>query len=322
MYSIEMIKIKENFMKKILIMLLVLITVVAGQNIKVLETKVLIKNDNSIHYAFPNFSPQGDKILYTTVGYKGLWLYNLDDNTTIQLNNLRGAGYKPVFSPGGEKIFFRHEELIKKRRYFSISHQSIENREIHDLIQKERDVSTPRKSAGNIVIYKAKNQREIYSCDKEVKLLEESIEKEINAFTENSKLYLEINGEKSVIEPVGKGHYIWGSISPDRDKILFTLVGKGTFVTNLNGEILLNIKNANFPKWSSDGKWIVFMNDKDNGHKVTSSDIMVIHVESKNSFTLTNNVDKIAMYPSWSENKIVYQTAQGNIEMLIIEFQE
>lgn len=300
--------------------------IIYSQNIIVIEKKILLEKDGNLEYCFPKFSPQGDKVLCTSVGYQGLWLYNLSTNNIKNLNNYKGAGYNPVFSKDGKEVFFRHDKLIKKRRYFSIAHQSVNSNEVKNLVSNERDISTPKSLSDKVIVYKQNNKQVIFSFKdgNNICLLKKPVTDVINAFTENSNLYIEKNGEKSILNPVGEGHYIWGSLSPNRDKVLFTLAGKATYITSLEGNVLLELENANYPSWSGDGNWIVFMNDNDDGHVVTSSEIKVAHVVSKKVFNLTSSTNKIEMYPSWSpsDNKILYQTVSGNIEMLTVEVQE
>jgi len=313
-------------MRKISLTLLVLIGLTFAQTIKVVETQVIAQKNNQTEYAFPQFSPDGNKILFTSTGYNGLWVHDKNTNETVQLNDLRGAGYKPVFSKDGDRVFFRHDEMVNKRKHFAIAHQSIENKKIENIIENERDISPPKAVGNKMFVYKKDDMPVTisYEDDNNVCLLEKPTAVELNIFTENSNLYLEKNGEKSILNPVGEGHYIWGSLSPNEDKILFTVAGRGTFVTDLEGNVLLNIKNANYPNWSVDGKWFVYMSDKDDGHYITSSDINAVHVATQKTFPLTTTENKIEMYPTWSpvENNILYHTISGDIEMLTVEIQE
>lgn len=313
-------------MKRITLLMLIMVSLTFAQTIKVLETNILVQKENDKEFAFPKFSPQGDRILFTTAGYRGLWIYDKNTNSAKQLNDYRGAGYEPVFSKDGQEVFFRHDKLIKKRRYFSIAHQSLNSPHAEDIIKEERGISTPKMVSDKVFVYK-KDDMPVsisYEANKGVCLLKKTTSAAVNAFTENSNLYLEKDGEKTILNPVGDGHYLWGSLSPKGDQILFTLAGKGTFVTDLSGKVILEQKNANYPCWSPNGKWIAYMADKDDGHVVTSSEIKATHVASGKTFSLTATGNKIEMYPAWSPlgNEILYHTVSGNIELLKIDVQE
>ena len=317
---------RTKSMKRIILVAIFLVSLAFSQNIKVLETKVLVQNNGKTEFAFPKFSPNGDKVLYTTIGYKGLWVYDLKAESSKQLNDLQGAGYEPTFSTDGNEVFFRHDKLVNKRKFYSIAHQALNSNTPQDLVKEERGLSTPKALTDKIFVYKKDDMQVTFSCENEngVCLLEKPVINEITAFTENSNLYIEKNGEKSILNPVGEGHYIWGSISPNKDQVLFTLAGKGTYVTDLDGKVIMHLEYANYPNWSADGKWIVYMNDIDDGHVVTGSEIKATHIASKKTFELTNSNDKMEMYPTWSPkgNEILYHTESGNIEMLKIEVQE
>ena len=297
-----------------------------GQNIEVLENKIIIQKESNRVYSFPKFSPDGEKVLFTSAGYNGLWLFDVNTKAINQLNNTIGAGYEPVFSNDGKEVIFRHEKLLKRRRYFSIASQKINSLKSIDLIKDEREISTPKIMSDKVFVYKKDgNQVAIeYKDNNAVCLLAKPTIEDVNAFCENSTLYLEKDGKRTALTPAGEGHYIWGSISPNKDKILFTLAGKGTYVCDLAGNIELKLQNANSPKWSPDGNWIVFMDDKDDGHIIISSEIKATHLKSQKTFSLTSSNDKIEMYPSWSPkgDAIIYHTLSGNIELLKIKIQE
>jgi len=313
-------------MKKLILMTLLTVTLAFSQNIKVVEAKVLLEKDGDTEFAFPKFSPDGQKVLFTSAGYKGLWLLDLDTRAVTNLNNAKGAGYEPLFSNDGEEVIYRHEKLVKRRRYFSIASQKLNSSNSIDLIKNERGISTPKAAEKNAFVYKQNGEQVAirYQNNKAVCMLSKPGINELNAFCENSKLYLEKDGNKTEIAPAGEGHYIWGSISPNMDKILFTLAGKGTFVCDLAEKIEVELQNANFPKWSPNGNWIVFMDDRDDGHVVNSSEIKVTHLKSQKTFSLTSSSNKLEMYPSWSPkgDAIVYHTKSGNIELLKVEIQE
>jgi hypothetical protein len=126
------------------------------------------------------------------------------------------------------------------------------------------------------------------------------------------------NGKISYLNPLNmpEPRYIWVSLSPDSKKILFTAAGKGTYICDLNGKILASLGSVNAPVWFNDN-FVVAMEDKDDGHRVVSSKIVMISVEKKTK-TDISLPDKIAMYPTASgkANLIAYHTENGEIEVV------
>ena len=106
---------------------------------------------------------------------------------------------------------------------------------------------------------------------------------------------------------------------PSSKKILFTAAGKGTFICDLNGKILHSLGSINAPVWFNND-YVVAMEDKDDGHRVISSKIVLISVAKKTK-TEISTPDKIAMYPTaWGKaNRIAYHTESGDIEVVEVK---
>ena len=135
---------------------------------------------------------------------------------------------------------------------------------------------------------------------------------------ENTKIVLNRDGLKVVFDPIKKGHYIWPSLSPDNESIVAYEMASGTFVCNVDGSGLVNLGRCDAPSWSHDGKWIVYMDDRDDGEKVISSDLIAVSPNGKQKVQLTFTNDAMEMNPQCSpiENRIVCDTFDGKIHLL------
>jgi Tol biopolymer transport system component len=140
-------------------------------------------------------------------------------------------------------------------------------------------------------------------------------------FAENSKLVIYDNDTRNILENLGEGNFAWPSISPDNTKLLFTKAGEGTFVSDLNGNILVELGYANAPVWSPDSKWIAYMVDSDNGYFYTASDVYVVSSDGEKKYQLTDTEYSIEMYPQWAPDgtKIAFHTTNGIIKILQLE---
>ena len=116
-----------------------------------------------------------------------------------------------------------------------------------------------------------------------------------------------------------ESRYIWVSLSPDSKKILFTAAGKGTYICDLKGKILASLGYLNAPVWFNN-EYVVGMEDKDDGHQVISSKIVMMSV-ANNTKTEISTTGKIAMYPTASgkANRIAYHCENGEIENISIK---
>ncbi|MEK9137612.1 MAG: hypothetical protein AAB393_10860, partial [Bacteroidota bacterium] len=138
---------------------------------------------------------------------------------------------------------------------------------------------------------------------------------------ESTKIALNRNGKKVLLDPFKGGSYIWPSISPDGKRIVAYEMEKGTFICDLDGKVLARLGRRNAPTWTRDGRWIVFMRDADDGHNITSSDIWCISADGKTMAPLTGTESDIELYPDCSptENKIVCNTLDGRILLMSYE---
>ncbi|MAT58686.1 MAG: hypothetical protein CMF23_12010 [Ignavibacteriae bacterium] len=294
-------------MKK-LIILLFLITTIAAQNLKVTSIEK-INVDGDFYY--PQFGLQENEIYFTKTNYQGIYKLDLNSNQVKILNDDLSSGYEFVIV--NERIYYRAEEIINNRRFFKYVEQNLNSLQKNDLSDFERNISTPKIFGNQLVKVNADNQFENL---KTTSAFQKANSK--NVLIANNKLL--VNDESGIRELniFDNGYYLWASLSPDQEKILFHYSGKGTFVSDLQGNIIKELGNANYPSWSSDGNYIIYMNDEDDGHQVLSSDVILYNYQSDEVQNLTSQFDDLAMFPRMSNqmNKIVFSDMNGGLYII------
>ena len=146
----------------------------------------------------------------------------------------------------------------------------------------------------------------------------------IQAKVDKQEIELTLPGSAPVrIAPAGDVFYIWVSVSPDQQRLLFTAAGKGTYISDLEGNIIADLGTLNAPSWLDNG-WILGMNDRDDGHQVVSSDVLAIHVESGKRQNLTAEFREIALYPAASSaaDRIAFSNLKGEVFTMKIRIKE
>ncbi len=308
--------------KKILFVVIFLLSVfyLQAQAIKVVDTDIIPTEES--RYMSPRFSPDGEKILFTQFGYKGLWLYDLEKKSIQQINDYPGAGYEPKFTADGKKIVFRADEYINKRRYSALAIQAIGDQKPQYLTEKMRHLSPALLLDSDRLVYRENDDVKGIRLDHE-KSNESIITGEVYGYIDNGKIIIHKNGIRNELVPIQNEDYIWFSLSPDKSEFVFTVVGGSTFISDIDGNILTELGKANAPGWSPDGKWIVYMVDEDDGHVITASDIWVYNLESKTKMQLTKTSDLHEMYPVWSPkmDKIVCALDSGKIAIIEIRIE-
>lgn len=312
-------------MKKILSVLsffLVSTTLVFPQKVSVLKLQQV--TDKSLgEFYYPKLSPDGSKLFFTTANFSGLWYYDFQSKKVTQFTDQKGAGYQFAFSDEGSSVIYRTNEYNENGLRIS---QSLVKKDISTLNEQKlgtgTDLSVATVFPNRNIAFTSSDKLSVVSAvsdangSKTASVV--SVASQPMACIEHQKIAVYSGENKKILSPMGEGSYIWPSVSPDGSKLLFTLAGKGTYVSDLDGNVIADLGYANAPKWSPDGKWIVFMNDKDNGLSVTSSDIFAYSLVSQQKTQLTDSKDIHEMYPEWSFDgqKIVFNSEDGKIFLM------
>lgn len=296
------------------ILILVLYNSILFSQVTALKIEKLPLPTNE-EWSYPVFSPDGKKIYFTNSSYNGIWEYTPSTNKLRQITNAPGSGYDFTISDDSRILVYR---------------KTIFNEQTRERIQELFQVDLLNLSSKKIVtgsdIYNPTIVRNkiIFSEGFETKNLEKvNLTNETKVIgIENTKIVILHNGVRKVLDPFGNGSYIWPSISPDKTKLVAYEIDRGAFVCDLNGNILARLGRANAPVWTRDGKYIVYMDDKDDGHFILSSEIMAITPDGKEKFQLTSTPNVIELYPSTSpiEDKIVCSSLSG--EIFLIHYKE
>jgi Tol biopolymer transport system component len=299
-----------RIISKLLLIFLILIPVrVQSQKIEVLRNERLTRHSDG-EFVVSAVSPDGKSVLASEPGYKGLYLINITGKNISKISDTQGAGYKPCFSPDGLNVYFRSDEFTVSGKYSSLLKYDLKFKKTEIVEAKTRNLTPPVPYSNRIAYSAAENRKEIVAGTLEKK----SDSDEIYVTVENLKPVLYINGTGKLFTPNGDGNYIWTSLSPDKKKLLYNFRGSSTYVCDLDGNIIANLGRFDAPEWLSNGI-IVGMDDKDDGYKVLSSDIICYSLATKTIKKLTSTTDVEEMYPLpfYDGKRIVYQTLDGEL---------
>ena len=291
-----------------------------GQTVMVVKTEALTSEQDG-EFCFPQMTKNGEKIFFSTPNRVGLYVYSLTQQRFSIISKEPGAGYNYSVNEDGSEGVYRIYELVNGRRYFSLIKKDFKSLKKTLLEKSQRHLTPPVYMDGKTIVYAKDNilQR---------RLLEPSLNKtgdsEKRPFVciDNKRIALFHDHEKTLLEPRGPGSYIWPEISPDGKKLLFKKLGDGCYISDLDGNILSSLGNINAPHWSPDGKWLVYMDDKDDGHRLLSSEIHIKNIETEQDIQLTDTKDLIEIYPQWGAdmNNIVFASAVGQIYLMQLKW--
>ena len=305
-------------MKKIFLILFIAVVPLLAQKVTVVEDRALTSLSEGNFY-YPTLNPDGTGVLFSSENYKGLWYKNFSTGKTVKITEALGAGYEPGFGISNE-ILYRDDKFVRGKKFSSLISYDMVSKKAVVLEGGIRDLKICRNN--NNAFNNYIKETEVRSTLKQ-NMLQKTTASELIVFIHDSKIVLSENNTKKVLEPLGYGNYIWASLSPDKSKLLFTFAGKGTYVSNLEGTILKKIGYANYPSWSPDGNWILFMKDIDDGVNIISSDVYIANLNTGKYFNLTSRRDDITLYPRWgiTNADIYYNTDNGQIRKIKLKYE-
>lgn len=309
-------------MRKItLILVLIFYYVINAQS----SSQILINGSPDNPVISPLFSPDGNKIAYTKAGYKGIWVFDISNKSSKQITEEDAAGFAMKWSNDSKSILSRVAKYENTKRLNAVKVFDVDANESIQLTEyRTRMEYLPEWSDGDSkVIIPTKESYETYSSGKPKLLYKNNNEK--NVLLKYDRLITQdiSTNEFQNIKPFEDAEYINLSLSPDRTKVLFKVVGGNMYVMNLDGTGLTDLGQGNQPRWSFDSKKIIYIIAEDNGDDYTASDIYLINADGTNKKNLTNTKDLIEMNPCLSPDgkTIVYDEYKSG-KIYLTKFEE
>ena len=229
-------------------------------------------------------SPAGDYLLLSHDNNQGLTKLDLATGQSTVITEAPGAGYNARISNDGNTIVYRQTSQNSKHlRQVEVTRHNVTTGTNEQLVRPSRDLKA-------LQLAGVDKSNRVYT-------------------TQNFQLMVSVAGKTSQLTPLGADkRYLWASLSPNGQKVLFFVGGDAAYVCNLDGSGLQKLGMLHAAKWLNDNI-VVGMNDKDNGEVYTSSEIVAVNLQGQRQ-VLTGG-DVIAMYPHPASDKIAFSTPTG-----------
>ena len=262
----------------------------SAQLLEVVSTRQLpIHSGEELKVA--GFSPKGNYLLLTNDVNNGLIRYDLATGATQTISEASGAGWSVKISEDGQCIVYRE-------RYMDANQLMKHNIVKYDMSDQKKAIV-------------AKNQRNLNQ------LVHAN---GANSVTINEDLHIMLvhNGKNIVLSPNGTNEaYNWASISPDGQKILYYVSGRGCYTCDLKGGNVQYIADhCRAPQWY-DNNTIIGMHDEDDGKYLTASAIVAYNLQGQKQILV--NKEMMAIYPYAAEGQIAFSTAGGEIYLMKVK---
>lgn len=280
------------------------------QDIRVRSVKRVIPDDNG-SYLLSGVIPGTGQLLVAGSGYTGLMLLDTRKGSLQVITGDAGAGYEPAATADGKKILYRSDTFTDNMKYSSVYSYDIATGSRELLVDKGRDVLPPAVS-GNAVLLKSESGMKVEQAGPVLKSGSDGS----FVVIEEMMPVLYRGGERKALMPNGDGFYIWASLSPDGTRILYNYQGRGTYICDTEGRIIHDLGRINAPRWFSD-RLVIGMDDRDDGHRITSSELVYYSLKDKRSVVFTSTPDRSEMFPFAAGNRhIAFCTDNGEIYLM------
>ena len=246
--------------------------------------------------AYPAFSPDGSKIVFSSELDGGIYVMNRDGSNQIRLTNNSNRNLDPSFSPDGSKIVFssRGSSFPFKQKIF------VMNADGSNQIQLPDNVVAPFPGDALEAVFSPDGSKIAFTYgDRE-------------QYPDELELYvMNADGSNPILLTGNFGDGSNPIFSPDGSKIAFVSnVRSEIYVMNADGSNPVNLTNhpsvENYPTFSPDGSKIAFASNRDG-----NNEIYVMNADGSNLVRLTND-PAFDFAPSWGRSLRVVADADGD----------
>ncbi len=264
-------------------------------------------------------SGNGQFAFLTAPDNGGLTMLNLQTMEKQLITDEPGAGFQPQVSEDGQIVLYRTTLFGEdKLRRTALKLSLLGSPGIIELTSPSRELNgyALSKAHASIVSEGKHSSRRV----RPQTAGEETARPVV--FIQDMQLMISDNGEIKQLSPNGSDEetsYLWPSLSPDGQKILYYVSDEGAYICDLRGENVQFISyNCRAPQWY-DNNTIIGMNDKDDDTHFTSSSIVAFTLDGARQEITDGSL--ILMYPfcSAQSGRIVCSSAKGGIYILNVE---
>lgn len=222
-------------------------------------------------------SPDGSYILTTSMSNKGLTRIDLATGQQCVLTTDEGAGFQPVVSPDGHQVLARSISFNDAHlRYSALNLLDARQATKQQLLAPSRELGGYgfRADEALAVSERGVSRRKIAQ--------RQSVDSRPIAYIQDMQLMVQRDGQSVQLSPNGNDEatsYLWPSVSPDGQHIVYYVCDEGTYVCRTDGSDVQFISSHLLaPQWY-DNETIVGMNTTDDGHFITSSSIVAYRLD-------------------------------------------
>lgn len=268
---------------------------------------------NGMHADQALLSPDGNAVAFTDFDGK----LRLLDRTTGTANLISNSGSMMdlAFSSDNSTVVYRESSYDQsQRRFVSVKAYDRKAKSSKVLAAPQRNLQA-LELIDNVTTIVADGKINRRSLDgKELRSLTKPV-----LSIERGLLYITENGNRRLASYLGTDgmSYLWASVSPDGNRMLFFAAGYGTYTCRLDGSDMQRLGYIWAPVWY-DNDIVVGMQTKDDGLVTYQGKIVAANCKGGELQTLTEST-LVAMYPAAAPGRISFTTADGEMYIMNVK---
>jgi hypothetical protein len=238
------------------------------------------------------FSPDGARLYLSPADFRGIWEHTLATGTLRPITTDQGSGYGFAVAPDGQSIAYRrtiYDDRTRSRRQEIV--QVNLSTGTAATLGSGRSLATPVFADGEVLV-------RIDGRDLATPAAGASVTAVLGI--EEMKIVVLVDGARRLLEPLGEGRYVWPALSPDASRIAGYELVQGAFVCLLDGSGAVLLGPYRAPAWTRDGRWVVCMDDRDDGRQYIGSRLVAVPRDGGPAQELSGTEAIAAMYPACS----------------------
>ncbi len=258
-------------------------------------------------------SPQGDYLLLSTDTKQGLVKWDFSTSRSQVLTDEAGTGSDVFVSEDGKQVVYGQVSFSNKRRQEAVKSIDLSTGKKQTIVKPTRDLQGIAIEKSTVATITRGQLKTKALSGKETEMTRPLLTKH------HLKLFITRNGMTTQLAPNGVDErYIWASLSPDGNKVLYYVSGHGTFVCDVDGSNVIAMGNLTAPKWW-DNNTIVGMDEVANEYTVLASSIVARTLDGQVQKLTSDDVIATYPIPSAQAGKIAFSTPDGKIYLITVD---
>lgn len=265
--------------------------------------RILIQASEENVWTNPTWSPDGEKIAYSSANFNGIWIADKNGSNPVNITNDTGAGFGFAWSGDSKSILARPSIFENRRRFHQVKVYHIED-------QSEKVILEKTRSLNGLPAWTEGDSKVVMVIGEEVLTSKSGKSTPASLSTVEEKDNLQINSILYSARPIKKGDDVFSifegkilfnkSFSPNEQKMIFQVGGKGQFVSNPDGSDLKNLGFGEQGTWMPDSRYIISTFVEDDHHNITSAQLKAINIKTGETYDLLNDTSILALNPNIS----------------------